>query len=512
MKAPTAILLAALLLPPPAAAQIDFRRFHTPAEVDAELARLPTRFPSRARVVPIGPSLRPPILAVKISDNPDVDEPDEGDVIFIALHHAREWIAAEMALYLAERLLVEAGTHDEVRRDLDRVQVWVIPVTNPEGFAFTQRPPDPAVTDPFQQPRMWRKNRRDNGDGTFGVDLNRNWGYAWGGDGASGSTYSELYRGPVPFSEPENIALRDFLNARRNLKAFVTYHSFAQGFLRPWRYTVERAPGESTLASITRRSIDRIRGVHGRTYIENLGVVSSGNVVDWVWGEKRVAAFTVELRPPEATGSFDPDPAEIIPSNQENYPAALALIHDAAAREVWLRDHVDDSGAEPSATWTETGWTRAFWESPDIWTVPEVPVAGTRVTLNVRGAERFRPTDGERHGPGVLGGPKHLAGVPVALLKPDRRAHRHGANRGKGGDDTVDGPFGWQPLGRAPLVRGSGGEARPRHASTPSQPAHATQVGADRRVRQWCRRAPRRFRESGDSRTQDHPHPPYHHG
>ena len=34
--------------------------------------------------------------------------------------------------------------------------------------------------------RLWRKNRRINsGNSCKGVDLNRNWGYQWGGAGAS---------------------------------------------------------------------------------------------------------------------------------------------------------------------------------------------------------------------------------------------------------------------------------------------------------------------------------------
>ena len=38
---------------------------------------------------------------------------------------------------------------------------------------------------------MWRKNRRNNGGGIFGVDLNRNFGYMWGYDdiGSSPNTH-----------------------------------------------------------------------------------------------------------------------------------------------------------------------------------------------------------------------------------------------------------------------------------------------------------------------------------
>ena len=71
--------------------------------------------------------------------------------------------------------------------------------------------------------RFWRKNRA----GAFGlgmilpmcagVDLNRNFDYAWGDGGffnpksGTGLMCLETYHGSKPFSEPESRALRDFL-------------------------------------------------------------------------------------------------------------------------------------------------------------------------------------------------------------------------------------------------------------------------------------------------------------
>ena len=64
---------------------------------------------------------------------------------------------------------------------------------------------------------MWRKNLRDNNeDGIFeededGVDINRNYSYAWANDddGSSGHPASETYRGTEPFSEPETKAIKE---------------------------------------------------------------------------------------------------------------------------------------------------------------------------------------------------------------------------------------------------------------------------------------------------------------
>ncbi|UCE90032.1 MAG: zinc carboxypeptidase [Pseudomonadota bacterium] len=376
-------IFSALLLSSVAFADIDFSDYHNPAQVAEAMTDLQSAYPAIAKIVNVGTSTNgEPINALKISDNVGTDETNEGDVIFIAAHHAREWLSVEMALYLAEYLLQHYATDAQLRADINNLEIWIVPISNPDGVAYSW---DPAGD------RYWRKNRRDNGDGTRGVDLNRNWGYAWGLEsGSSPNTSDDNYRGPYAFSERETQDIRDLVNNVNNLKAFVSYHTYSELFLRPWAFTDNDPPGESTLKSIADRSIARIAAVHGHTYTDGIWYTASGDTTDYLWGETRTAAFTPEMRPhcglPPTCGlaGFSPPATEIIPNNEENLPAALALIHDAGAREIWIRDYPADSGAEPSAVWTAIGWTHAFWESPDIWTVPETLNQGATVELNVR--------------------------------------------------------------------------------------------------------------------------------
>jgi hypothetical protein len=372
------LFCVSLLLTASAYADIDFSDYHSPTQVDTALNDLVATYPSLAQIETIGTSHEGlPIKVLKISDNVAANEPAEGDVIFLAAHHAREWISVEQALYLAQYLLQHYATDAALQADMNNLQIWIVPIVNPDGVAYTWAPGGD---------RYWRKNRRNNGDGSRGVDLNRNYGYQWGLDsGSSPNTWDDTYRGPSAFSEPETQAIRDFVQSRSNLKTLVSYHSYSQLFLRPWSYTNDDPPGESTLESISDRSITLMAAVHGITYSDGIWYTSSGETTDYVWGETRTAAFTPELRP-DCCGlaGFSPPPATILPSNEENLPAALALIHDAGDQEVWIRDYAGDSGAEPSAVWTGSNWSHAFWVSPDIWTVPETLTEGSTVDLHVR--------------------------------------------------------------------------------------------------------------------------------
>jgi hypothetical protein len=356
---------------------LSFVDYHTPAQVDAAMVTLNTTYPALTQIRTIGTSIEGrAIKALLISTTPTTEDPAKGDVVFVGCHHAREWISVEMALHVADELLARRSTDPELAADIDRLQIWIVPVLNPDGYAYTAAP---------MGNRYWRKNRRDNLDSTFGVDLNRNYGYQWGLlSGSSNMTYDETYHGTAAFSEPETQAIRDFLQARGNLKCFMSYHSYSELFLRPWAYTVSDPPGEPTLASHFDRARALILGVHAHDYGPTIGYTSAGEATDWVWETTRTAAFTTELRPATyALGGFSPSPSEIIPSNEENLPEALALVHDAARTGLWIADSAADTGAEPSAVWTGSGWSHPFWESPDITTNPSPPVGGTTVTLNV---------------------------------------------------------------------------------------------------------------------------------
>lgn len=359
---------------------LDFSDYHSPAQVDQALTTLHTKYPSLTQIVTIGYSVEGrPINGLKISSTPTVNDATKGDVVFVGCHHAREWMSVEVPLYVAIRLLDEYGSDPALKADMDRLQIWIIPVLNVDGFQYTQTKIN----------RYWRKNRRNNGDGTFGVDINRNYSYEWALPGVSGSpvTSSETYFGPYAFSETEVTSIRDFMRGLGNLKAFFTYHSYGEWHMKPWSYTFSDPPGHETLHSIAIRDIKRMAAVHGVNYKEIFTLYnSSGEATDFWWNERRLAGFTTELRPPYngSMEGFSPPVSEIIPCAQENYPSARAILHDAARKGLWIKDYDGDDGSEPSSIATSIGWSHPFWASPDISIVPDTLIPGSTVNVYAR--------------------------------------------------------------------------------------------------------------------------------
>ncbi len=159
------------------------------------------------------------IEAIKISANVLVDE-DEPNILIATSHHAREISTPEEALDLIERLTAGYGVDPSITALLNTHEIWIVPVVNPDG-----------VNTVWTTNNLWRKNRRNNGDGTFGVDLNRNYPHLWSTVcGGSTITSSETYRGPSAGSEVETQTMVNFSRSRRFAKV-LDFHSYGRDVL-----------------------------------------------------------------------------------------------------------------------------------------------------------------------------------------------------------------------------------------------------------------------------------------
>lgn len=244
-----------------------------------------------------------------------------------ATQHAREWVAPMTVMYIAEQLVSGHGTDAAATALLDKFTVIIVPVVNVDGYVYT-----------WTTERYWRKNRKNNGNGTFGVDLNRNWGFQWGSDnGSSGNGSNETYRGTAPFSEPETTVLRANIIETPGVVASFDVHTYGQLILSPWGYTATPPSIISYFDKYGKVIQGAIKGVNGKSFVygptyTKLYPVSGGNT-DWWFGDRNVINWTLELR----GGSFSPPATDILPSGREIYAGLLAF-GDAFCRADVNRD------------------------------------------------------------------------------------------------------------------------------------------------------------------------------
>jgi carboxypeptidase T len=255
-----------------------------------------------------------PIYMYKLSDNPLMSEAQEQKALFTALHHAREpQSMAQMVYYMWYLLENYSSTDSLVQHILNDRELFFIPILNPDGYAYNE------LTDPSGG-GMWRKNRSSNAGGSYGVDLNRNYGFNWGYDnlGSSPDENSLVFRGASAFSEPETQTLRDFcLNT--DFKLILNYHSYGEWLIHPWSYANLITTDHSVFTNLADRLTTENNYIAG-TCMQTLSYLANGGSDDWLYGEQtlkpKMFAFTPEVG--SATDGFWPAPSQIIPIAQQN--------------------------------------------------------------------------------------------------------------------------------------------------------------------------------------------------
>ncbi len=132
--------------------------YHSYDELTSALAWYALEHPAIARMYTIGQSVEGRHLwAMKITDRPDVEE-FEPEVKYVASMHGDEPVAMELCLNLVELLLAGADEPGPVAEVVGRMEIWVLPLMNPDGLEANSRYnargmdlnrafPDGAVTD-----------------------------------------------------------------------------------------------------------------------------------------------------------------------------------------------------------------------------------------------------------------------------------------------------------------------------------------------------------------------------
>lgn len=305
--------------------------YHTYDQVVDSLEALAINHPDIASLDSLGYTYEGrEILVLKLSDNVEVEE-DEPELLFIGLHHAREWPALEIPLFFVDTLIRGYGSDSHITEIVNERQIWILPCLNPDGYYYC-----------YDLGHDWRKNRRPV-PGGIGIDLNRNYDGSCNGDprGEWGtipcwSTTHDpdygVYVGTAPFSEAETQAVRDLV-AAHNFVFTVSYHTYAECVMWPWGYSIGvQVPDNDLISSIGQEMAFRITKQSGSgTYdaFQSAGpgmYPATGDTDDWVYGFMLFVAggnslpYTVE-----ACNEFHPPQSYLDQVVRENFDGALYL-------------------------------------------------------------------------------------------------------------------------------------------------------------------------------------------
>lgn len=351
-------------------------QYHSYTEVVQILRNFATTYPSICMLDSIGLSHEGYwIYALKVSDNPQVEDDTEAGVLFDGVHHAREWATIETVLFYADTLTSGYGSDPQITALVDNTEIWLIPIVNVDGFRYD-----------YPGQNGWRKCRKMY-LGYRGTDPNRNYNGAlnedphgdWGSvpyygqitNHPSGATFCGAYAGWCD-------CITHVMNFHKahDINANISYHSYAEEVIWPWAYTSNKETPDSILYAQTAQAIaSRIHRV-GSGYYQATGSLypNTGTTRTWVYGYHHYVAgtsalgFTIEVGTSfyEPTGNLDY-------IARENWKGALFLAELADS----IRDFVTADVPSPDLVAPDTAtqdsftlyWSPVYeqYNLPDMW-------------------------------------------------------------------------------------------------------------------------------------------------
>ncbi|MCX7947442.1 MAG: M14 family zinc carboxypeptidase [candidate division WOR-3 bacterium] len=296
---------------------INFGPYYTYSEAMNEINKFHLNYPnlvSQPFIVGLSWENRQ-IKGIKVSANNNI----KPAIWFNSAIHAREPGGVSALLGFTYYLLKNYYKNSEINYLLNNRDIYVIPVTNPDGYVFNES----------YASGLWRKNKRDNNNnGVFetnydGVDLNRNFGYMWGCcNGSSPNPSSETYRGPSPFSEPETQSYRNFFNQVKPVIAN-DIHTYSNLIIWPWGYTSTPTPDDSAFRALAWRMF---RYNAYNSFQAYYLYVTDGTSDDWIYGatneHPKSLGFTFEI----GESFYQPDTNIILEQVGENIFPFLYLV------------------------------------------------------------------------------------------------------------------------------------------------------------------------------------------
>lgn len=259
-------------------------RYYTHQEVIDALRALETAHPTLARVYDLTAYTGMPpthegrrLYALKISDTVGADE-DEPNIAILGGHHAREVNTQVMAIEAARRLLDDYAGAGALKHLVDSCEIWVVPVVNPDGLEHV-----------WNVDNYWRKNRRPNAGGSFGVDLNRNYPFRWKQCGYSTNPASDTYCGPSAASEPCVRTVIEFAE-KRHFERVLDFHSYGREVVFPYSPCTTSIPIPVRGAMDAAVAAMKAAGGYGSRLPS-----ASGEEPEHQWAARGTFAFLVEV-------------------------------------------------------------------------------------------------------------------------------------------------------------------------------------------------------------------------
>lgn len=287
-----------------------------------------------------------PLETIRITDESvafDEARTATGEKIRIYLdggHHGNEFLGVDLVMYYLEGLL---DGSQENAAFLQTHEVWATPIINPDGNHLDTR-----------------KNIRQ-------VDVNRNYGFQFGGPGSGDNIFDLNYRGPAAFSEPEVLANAEF--ARQIMPdLWITMHTGVAEFYWPWGWTFDKSPDWEFFESLEGPFENATNGAVDAMMAAEL-YLAAGATDDWGYGQLGVPTHTYEVHDDQ----FVPIYGQPVPDMIQDQLGGLDfMVRNAMVMGAWISPHMNNGEFHVfNAGWGKATNVTVDWNGGEV-VIPEI--------------------------------------------------------------------------------------------------------------------------------------------
>lgn len=195
-----------------------FTRVQSLPAIFSYMDQLAQQSQGRASVKLIGRAFEQDMRAMRISSA--AQDGKRASIFVTGTQHADEWLSPMVVTGLIWGLIANYESDPEVKKVVDNLNVYVIPVMNPDSYARGNLA------------RRTNRNPRCAG----GVNLNRNWPSVGWGRGVQ-PCGGDNFAGAGALSEPETKAAKALADSLSNLVWYVDYHTPRAAVMIPYAWT-----------------------------------------------------------------------------------------------------------------------------------------------------------------------------------------------------------------------------------------------------------------------------------
>lgn len=215
--------------------------------------------------------------------------------LFDGCIHGNEWESCEALLYLVEYLLINFDNNFSVKEILNKTEIFIVPIVNPDGRQADTR---------------WNDN---------GIDLNRNFDVFFGKLRGHCIRLGKLFGkikipfikipfldpyygwfhncGRYPFSEPETQSIRDLMNTlnKKDFSFYINCHTPTHNILTPWISYKPPFEISNQEKKIFNFILDWVEANTEYESYRDGPVYKGGIAMDWCFKEFKIPSFTFEI-------------------------------------------------------------------------------------------------------------------------------------------------------------------------------------------------------------------------